>query len=360
MHVLVFSTVPHIAPDAGPAEAFTHPQDLRQLIRDALQDLAEGGLTVTGPLVTQVHPLARHISRSAVIYRFERHEGYTARRLVEFAPWAQSLNCVFRVGNGPFRNLDGENLAAPGGEVKVPVHVEAHGRRLKNLRSLRQAGLELDEQTPLVPAEAEVQMRDAVEVSYRIGALAVVAVTAAHLLDGTFPPADEVITELGLVGPSLTPLERGFLDDVGRARRLLLDAAGPPRIPDQLRRQAALLERSRYAIEALAWALQLIDLPPGRTRAWDFDRGAWRRGALTYSGAGALEQGTAAVLALAPGLRGVTQLLEAFDLVHILHHGLRGGGGGRGELPVIAEQWTKAMAWLFAPQSGWGEAERLL
>lgn len=357
MHVLVFSTVPHIAPDVGPAEVFTHPQDLGQLIREALHDLAEGGLTVTGPCVTQVHPLARHISRSTVIYRFGRDERYTARQLVEFARWAQSRNCVFRVGNGPFRNLDGENLEAPGREVKVPVHADAHRRRLKNLRSLRQAGLELDEQTPLVPAGAEVQVRDAVEVVYRVGALAVVTVTATHILDGTFPPADEVIAELGLVGPSLTPLERSFLDDVGRARRSLFDAAGPPGIPARLRRQAVLLERSRHAIEALAWALELIDLPPGRTRAWDFDGEPWRKGASICSGVEVLEQGTAAVLVRAPGLRGVTQLLEAFDLVHILHHGLDGGGG---ELPTIAEQWTKAMAWLFAPQSGWGEAERLL
>lgn len=114
MHVLAFSTVPRIAPDVGAEEVFTRPQEIGQLIGDSLNDLAEAGLTVTGPSVTQVHPLARHISRSAAIYRFERDSGYTARRLAEFAPWAQAHNLVFRVGNGPFRNQDGENLAAPG------------------------------------------------------------------------------------------------------------------------------------------------------------------------------------------------------------------------------------------------------
>lgn len=322
MHVLAFSTVPRIAPDVGAEEVFTRPQEIGQLIGDSLNDLAEAGLTVTGPSVTQVHPLARHISRSAAIYRFERDSGYTARRLAEFAPWAQAHNLVFRVGNGPFRNQDGENLAAPGNEVKVPVHADAYRRRVRNLRSLRQAGLELDEGIPVIPAEAEVRLRDPAEAAYRIGALSVVAVTAAHLLDGTFPPADDVIAELRLVGPALTPLERGFLDDVGRARRQLFAAAGRPRIPAPLRRRAALLGRSRHAVEALCWALQLDDLPPARTRAWDFEPEVWRSGASAAAGERVLEQGTAALLAQSPVLRGATPLLEAFDLAHILHHGL--------------------------------------
>lgn len=357
MDVLAFSTVPQITPDIGPTQVYTHTQDLTRLIGEALEDLAEAGLTVTGPSVTQVHPLARHVSRSAVVYRFQRGDDYTSRQLIEFAPWAQVHNCVFRVGNGPFRNLDGENLGAPGRAVKVPVHVDAYRRRQKNLRSLRQAGLELDEQIPVIPAEAEVQVRDGVEVVYRIGALAVVTVVAAHILQGTYPPADEVIAELALVDSSLTPLERSFLDSVGRARRSLFDAAGPPGIPGQLRERAVLLYRSRYAVEALAWALQVIELPPARTHAWDFEAGLWEKGAPAGVEVSMLERGTVALLAQAPGLRGVTQLLETFDLAHILHHGF---GAGERELPVIAEQWTKALAWLFAPRSGWGEAERLL
>jgi hypothetical protein len=51
--------------------------------------------------------------------------------------------------------------------------------------------------------------------------------------------------------------------------------------------------------------------------------------------------------------------LEAFDLAHILHHGLS-AEEGEGELPEIAEQWTRAMAWLFVPARAWGEADRLL
>lgn len=357
MHVLAFSTVPRVAVDLGAAQVFTRPGELGRLTGEALGDLAEAGLTVTGPSVTQVHPLARHISRSAVIYRFGRDDSYTARRLAEFRAWAQPFNLVFRVGNGPFRNLDGENLAAPGNEVKVPVHVDAHRRRVRNLRALRQAGLEPDERIPVIPAEAEVLLRDPVEVVYRIGALAVVTVTATHLLGRTLPPADEVIGELGLVGPALTALERGFLEDVGRARGLLFDAPGRPAVPADLRRRAALLERSRHAIEALTWALQLDDLPPARTRAWDFDGEAWRVGAPSGVAARSLERGTASLLLRAPELRGVTQLLEAFDLAHILHHG---SAVGKGEVPVIAEQWTRAMAWLVAPGSGWGEAERLL
>ncbi|MCS5479753.1 DUF4272 domain-containing protein [Corynebacterium sp. YIM 101645] len=357
MDVLVFSTVPQTAPGAEPVEVFTHPRELGGIVSGALEDLAEAGLTVTGPSVVDVHPLARHISRSAVVYRFARGEGYTARHLIEFAPWATARNCVFRVGDGPFRNLDGENLQAPGREVKVPVHVDAHSRRLRNLRSLRRAGLEPAEQIPVIPAEAEVQLRDSVEVVYRLGALAVVTVTARHILDGTFPPADEVLGELELVGPALTPRERSFLDEVGQARRSLFDAPAPPRIPRPLRQHAGLLHRSCHAVEALSWALQITDLPPGRTRAWDFDPEVWKGVSASGPAEEVLRLGTAALLVQAPGLRGLTQLLEAFDLVHILHHGLAEGEGG---LPVIAEQWTRALAWLCAPWCAWGEAERLL
>ena len=85
----------------------------------------------------------------------------------------------------------------------------------------------------------------------------------------------------------------------------------------------------------------------------------WRSGASAAAGARVLERGTAALLAQSPGLRGATPLLEAFDLAHILHHGLS-AEEGEGELPEIAEQWTRAMAWLFAPARTWGEADRLL
>jgi len=360
MDVLVFSTVPAVAPevgpDDGPVAVLTDPRHLSALIGEALGDIAEAGLQVTGPDVTQVHPLARHVSRSQVIYRFTRPEGYTARQLTEFAGWARY--CVFRVGNGPFRNLDGENLAAPGKGVKVPVHADAYVRRQRNLRTLRQAGLELDEQIPVIPAEEEVVLRDVTRVLYRLGALLVVVDAAEHIRQGVFPSADELVAGRSLVVDSLTGRERGFLEDVGRARQAAFSTSpdgGGPVIPVQLRAEAEMFARSARAVEALAWATQIIDLPPPRLRAWDFDPRAWEAGPESLA-----EETTATLLARSPGLRGVTQLLEAFDLVHILHHGLAGEAGDGGPVPLIAEQWTKALAWIMSPRSAWGEAERLL
>lgn len=356
MDVLVFSTLPTVAPevgsDVGPVEVFTDPRHLSGFIAEALTDVAEAGLTVTGPDVTQVHPLARHISRSQVIYRFGRPEGYTARQLLEFTGWGRY--CVFRVGNGPFRNLDGENLAAPGKGVKVPVHADAHARRQRNLRTLRQAGLELDEQVPVIPAEEEVVLRDVTRVLYRLGALLVVVDAAEHIRQGVFPSADELVAGQSLVLDSLTDREWGFLEDLGRARQAAFVGDGPE-IPAQLRAEAEMFARSARAVEALAWAAQIVDLPQQRLRAWDFDPQAWGSAPVDLA-----DETTATLLARSPGLRGVTQLLEAFDLAHILHHGLAGEADNDSPVPLIAEQWTKALAWIMSPRSAWGEAERLL
>ena len=350
MDLLVFSTVPDPVDLPGPVEVFTHPRDRAVFVEDALRDLAEAGLRVTGPDVTQVHPLARHISRSQVVYRLQRDDSYTTRQLIEFADWGRC--CVFRVGNGPFRNLDGENLAAPGKGVKVPVHVDAYRRRQKNLRTLRQAGLELDEQIPVIPAEEEVRLRDHAQVVYRLGALALVVDAARHVREGSLPQADDLVAAQELVASSLTARERGFLADVGAARAAAFDDGGRVEFPAGLRAEAELFARSAWAVEALAWAAQLVDLPPQRIRAWDFDARAWEAPTPeTREG-----ETTVTLLARSAGLRGVTQLLEAFDLVHILHHGVDSDDPGA----VVAEQWTKALAWVIAPDSAWGEAERLL
>ena len=345
MDVLVFSTVPVPEPQAGPADVITDPRARAAIIGEALGDLAEAGLTVTGPDVKMVHPLARHISRAQVIYRFARADDYTARQLTEFAAWGRY--CVFRVGNGPFRNLDGENLSAPGKGIKVPVHAAAWHRRQKNLRTLRQAGLEIDEQIPVIPAEEEVVLRDAAEVLHRLGALLLLVSAARDLRAGSFPSADDLVAEQSRVRDSLTGREQGFLGDVGRALR---DAftEGASGIPARLRQEAEFVARSAYAVEALAWAVQLIDLPPQRLRAWDFTPRSWRGGPVVPD-----DETTATLLVRSPGLRGVTQLLEAFDLVHILHHGLPGED-------VRAGQWTRALAWIMSPRSAWGEADRLL
>lgn len=361
MDVLVFSTVPApsaVAVSAGPSGLYTLPQDLGAFIGDALEDLAEAGLTVTGPDVTQVHPLARHISRTQVIYRFDRSPDYTARQLTEFADWAQY--CVFRVGNGPFRNLDGENLAAPGKGVKVPVHLDAYLRRQKNLRTLRQAGLEVNEQIPVIPAEEEVRLRDGAQVVYRLGALRMLIDAARLIREGVFPPADEMLSEKALVDDALTEREQGFLEDVGRARQAAFSDGSGEMIPPALRSEAEVMLQCLPAMEALAWSIQLIDLPPQRLRAWDFDLRVWREaqpGALMEE---LRDETTATLLVRSPGLRGVTQLLEAFDLVHILFHGLDPEDEGLAEIRALAEQWTKALAWIVSPFRAWGQAERLL
>ncbi|MDO5511904.1 DUF4272 domain-containing protein [Corynebacterium sp.] len=355
MDVLVYSTVSEPVSELEPvsAEVFTHPRDVAVFIEAALVDLAEAGLQITGPDVTRVHPLARHISRSQVIYRFTRDDGYTARHLVEFADWGRY--CVFRVGNGPFRNLDGENLAAPGQGVKVPVHLDAYRRRQKNLRTLRQAGLELDEQIPVIPAEAEVRLRDHAEVVYRLAALSLVVDAARHVRHGSVPPADDQVAAQEWVDASMTVRERGFLADVGAARAAAFDD-GRVVVPAGLRSEAELLLRAEWAVEALAWAAQLRDLPPQRLRAWDFDARVWA----TAEPAPGAEDSPAALLMSSARLRGVRQLLEAFDLVHILHHGRDCADRHTARIALIAEQWTKALAWILAPTSAWGEAERLL
>ncbi|MDO5670068.1 MAG: DUF4272 domain-containing protein [Corynebacterium sp.] len=348
MDVLVFSTVP--MPVAVSGEVFTSPQDLGVFIEEALRDLAEAGLTVTGPDVVRVHPLARHISRSQVVYRFYRDEEYSARQLTEFAGWGQF--CVFRVGNGPFRNIDGENLAAPGKGVKVPVHPVAYHRRQKNLRTLRQSGLVLDEEIPVVPAEEEVRLREHVQVVHRLAALRVLVGAARQVSAGAVPQADDLVAARELIDASLTPRERDFLGDVGVARAQAFEAGGRVELADSLRAEAELFARSAWAVEALAWVVGLVDLPPQRTRAWDFAERVFVEAAPTV-----LEGETAATLLVrSPGLRGRTQVLEAFDLVHILHH----GWDDDGQVAVIAAQWTKALAWVIAPWSAWGEAERLL
>lgn len=350
MDVLVFSTVPTPVAVPGPVEVFTSPRDVGVFIEVALRDLAEAGLRVTGPDVTRVHPLARYVSRSQSVYRFRRGEGYTARQLTEFAGWGQF--CVFRVGNGPFRNIDGENLAAPGKGVKVPVHPVAYHRRQRNLRTLRQSGLELNEEIPVPPAEEEVRLREHALVVYRLGALSLVVDAARHVRAGTVPQADDLVAVRELVDASLTPRERGFLGDVGGARAAAFDVGGRVEFGEALRAEAELFARSAWAVEALAWVVGVCDLPPQRTRAWDFEEGAWREA----EPPGLEGETVATLLARSPGLRGVTQVVEAFDLVHILHHGLDGDS----PVGVIAGQWTKALAWVMAPGSAWGEAERLL
>ncbi|MFC6146766.1 DUF4272 domain-containing protein [Corynebacterium nasicanis] len=352
MDVLAFSTETAPADVPGPVEVFTHPRDIAVFVEEALRDLAEAGLQVTGPDVAEVHPLARHISRSQVVYRMARDADYTARQLVEFA--VNGRYWVFRVGNGPFRNLDGENLAAPGQGVKVPVHLDAYRRRQKNLRTLRQAGLELNEQIPLIPAEGEVRLRDHAQVVYRLGALALVVDAARSVGEGVLPQADDLVAAEALAGPSLTERERGFLAELGTLRAAAF-AGVQVECPTALQAEAELFRRSARAVEALAWAAQLLDLPPQRTRAWDFDVREWAGEA-----APELEgETTATLLARSPGLRGVTQILEAFDLVHILHHGLE-DPDAETDMAGIAGQWTKALAWICWPTGAWGEAERLL
>lgn len=353
MDVLAFSTVPTLPAGTGVVEVITEPA---AHISEALADLADAGLTVTGPSVTMTHPLARHLSRTAVIHRFERPADYTARGLVEFAAWAMDLNCVFRIGNGPFRNVDGENLLAPGNEVKVPVHPEARNRRLRNLRSLREAGYYLNEELPAVPADAELILRDPAEVTHRLCALSVIAVAAGHLLRGYLPPADDLIAGVDL---RFTAREQGFLDAIFSGRTGVTPA---------LTAEAVTFRDAAFAAEALGWALTLVDAPPSRTTAWSFTADDWRDATDPALPGEVLDAGCAVVLAGTGVLRDPSRILEALDLVHVVHHSLEvGAGAGVGEydwatgsLPLVARAWTRALAWICAPGSGWGEAERLI
>lgn len=349
MDVLAFSTVP--VPPAG-GDDVQVITEVAGYVSEALADLADAGLTVTGPSVTMTHPLARHLSRTALIHRVERPDDYTARGLAEFADRAMDLNCVFRIGNGPFRNVDGENLLAPGNEVKVPVHPEARNRRLRNLRSLRAAGYHLNEELPVVPADAELILRDPAEVTHRLCALSVIAVAAGHLLRGYLPPADDLIAGGDL---HFTARERGFLDSVVGTRTGVTPA---------LTAEAATFRDAAVAAEALGWTLTLVDAPPSRTTAWNFTAADWRDAAHPALPGEVLGTGCAVLLARTGTLRDPSRILEALDLAHVIHHSLEVGpeeyDWATGSVPLIARGWTRALAWVCAPGSGWGEAERLI
>lgn len=371
MNLLVFSTVPVVAAGQDWVTVVTDVGALTVLISDALRDLAEAGVTVTGPSMTLVHPLARLISRTAVVYLFEREPDYSARDLSEFQGWAESLNCVFRIGNGPFRNLDGESLSSPGMEVKVPVHRQARDRRVHTLRDLRGVGYDLNEDLPVVPAESELVLRDPAEVVHRLVALSVISTAAAHVRQETLPPTDDLVVGFELI---YTARERAFLGDIAAARGMLFDAHGSSGIPPPLVELAATFRGEQDAAEALAWALLLKELPNERTDSDVFDAEAWQKSTSETLPTEILETGYAVLLAQAPGLRQRDEILETFDLVHVLHHSAevavrQGAGDGRkgalgawvrGDISLIARSWNRALAWICSPRSGWGEAERLL
>ncbi|RNE49952.1 DUF4272 domain-containing protein [Corynebacterium alimapuense] len=376
MDVLVFSTVPIVSPVGASVtaweEAIYEPAEIADLRILALQDLAEAGLKINDASVTRSHPLARLISRAVVVYRFRREESYSARQLGEFADWAEELNCVFRIGNGPFRNLDGESLLAPGREVKVPVHPEARNRRLRNLRSLRQAGYELNEELPVVVGDAELILRDPVEVSYRLCALSLVAASAGFITQGNFPPVEQWGPELELVEHSLNPRERSFLDDVWKAWRISVSGSGivaPSPVPSPaLIAEAATFHAESFAVEVLAWVLGQVEVAPSRLRAWDFDAEMWKVGDLEALPRCIVNDGCAVLLLQEQVLREPAVIIEAFDLAHVLHHTIEAGDRlwrqrpdwAEGNLPTIARAWTRALSWLCSPNSVWGQAERLL
>lgn len=371
MNLLAFSTVPVVAAGQDWVTVVTDPGALTVLISDALRDLAEAGVTVTGPSVTLVHPLARLISRTAVVYLFEREPDYSARHLSEFQGWAEHINCVFRIGNGPFRNQDGESLSSPGMEVKVPVHRQARDRRVHTLRSLRGVGYDLDEGLPVVPAESELVLRDPTEVVHRLVALSVISTAAAHIQQKTLPPTDDLVVGFDLV---YTARERAFLSDIAAARGRLFDARRSYSIPSPLVELAVTFRGEQDAAEALAWALSLRDMPKERTDSDAFNAGVWQKSTAQAFPAEILETGYAVLLMESPGLRQRSEILETFDLVHVLHHsaevqarqesGVGGersvGAWARSGLPLIARSWNRALAWICSPRSGWGEAERLL
>lgn len=371
MEVLALSSVPVVRAPAGLGDgeiAAAYSPDpvsrrrLRDLIQSALSDLSDAGLAISAPSVRGVHPLARHISRSVVAYTFLRGEDYGLLQLREFQALAENANCVFRIGGGPWRNIDGENLQAPGREIKVPVHPQARNRRLLTVRELVRAGIDVDEELPAVAAEEETILRDRGEIIERMSAVAVIARTAQNLAAGAFTPADELMG--GAADASgLTHREARFLRSVHRARAHAMDGGGA--VPEQLRRQASHFHGARFVLEALAWVVGAVEVDPARVRAWEFDPGRW----LSEADAELPRRILAHPAPIDGELRGLSDILEAFDLVHLLHHSIGSAAemGNRpqlewseGEVPDMARAWVAALAWVCQPLAEWSQAPRLL
>ncbi|WIM67455.1 DUF4272 domain-containing protein [Corynebacterium breve] len=328
MHVTALSTVP----PADPRFSRCAPERVAELIGM----LADAGLTVTSPNISTTHPLARLVTRVAAIYEYERSNAYTASQLAEFSSLADEGPVVFQIGNGPLRNVDGENLQAPGMEVKLPVAADAYRRRYSSISALSQQGLDVDSSVPPVIGAAEAVLRPAGEIERMQRAHATVGHIAAELALGEAPETDDVVA---VDRALLTVREKQFLQDVGS----LLVPGRKFEMSEALQERAWLHLESVAAAEALAWAIGNAEVPEGRLRAISCEPVAWMMGAPAT--------GNAVV-------RSLEDILDAFDLNHLVHHSAPDWVGSEGAR--MAAGWNRALGWALWPKGEWGQSERVI
>lgn len=322
MRVTVLTTVPS---SNAPAT------DVQATVARLIDEFADAGLVVTGPDIRSTHPLARLVTRAACVYELYRDDHYTPLQLSEFVHLASLGPTVVQVGNGPVRSVDGENLQAPGNDVKVPVAEDAVRRRLSSLSAMRGLGHDV----PPVLGRAEARLRALPELEAMMRAQALVGQVAALVMAGRAPESDDLVSVgRGLMGTR----ERDFLREVGRRV-----AAGGFEVSDGLYREAQVHLTAVAAAEALGWVLGRVLVDDARVIPARMDPEAWVMGA---PGGGSGE------------LRGMEEILDAFDLAHVVHHAEPEWMAREGRR--IARGWNRALGWALWPGSQWGQSERVI
>ncbi|MHA2789942.1 DUF4272 domain-containing protein [Corynebacterium sp. S7] len=311
-------------------------ENISETIGSLINALADAGLPVTGADVADSHALARLVTRAAAVYQFYRDEDYKPVQLVEFSDLAAQGPTVFQIGNGPLRNIDGENLQAPGMEIKVPVAEDAVRRRQSSISKLDARGYAVDSAVPPVLGIREARLRPADELRAMMRIQSLVGHIAGLVLAGEPPETDDLVS----VGRELmSPRERDFLREVGA----MMAPGERFSVSSSLYDEALVHLTATAAAEALAWAIGRIEVAGSRLHASELDPAAWRIDVLR-SGDGQLKS--------------VEECVVALDLVHLLHHSQPDWLDSEGKR--IARGWNRALGWALWPEGQWGQSERVI
>ncbi|WP_156802475.1 DUF4272 domain-containing protein [Corynebacterium lubricantis] len=311
-------------------------ENLPGTVAALINSLADAGLPVTGADVTSAHALARLVTRAAAVYQFYRDEAYKPVHLVEFSDLADQGPTVFQIGNGPLRNIDGENLQAPRMEIKVPVAIDAVRRRQSSISELEARGYDVDASVPPVLGIAEAQLRPADELRAMMRTQSLVGHIAGLVLAGETPETDDLVS----IGRELmSPRERDFLREVGS----MMAPGARFSVSSSLYDEALVHLTATAAAEALAWVIGRISVPGTRLNAVELEPVAWRITTLR-SGDGQVKS--------------VDECVSALDVAHLLHHSQPGWLDEEGQR--IARGWNRALGWALWPAGQWGQTERVI
>lgn len=170
--------------------------------------------TADGGQISQtIYAVCRHLQRTNVLVALK----VDGEHIEAIAPWAWQSNAILFLPDRSIRDPNGAVLYDPATtecdtNAQLPFLPDARQRKAQSEIELRNRLIDTPDSLPPVISEAEVTMRTADDVVWRMLALFVVAVRAESLSSGKPIPIDALREKSPLAFQALTPWETNFLE----------------------------------------------------------------------------------------------------------------------------------------------------